>query len=54
MEPHSEAAEFGGLDEAVLRVFRGGPDGGRPLDYTVPVRPVSIRCRSTSRLPCHR
>jgi len=42
MEPHSESADFGGLDEAVLRVFRGGPDGGRPLDYTVPVAPGMV------------
>jgi len=42
MEPHSESADFGGLDEAVLRVFRGGPDGGKPLDYTVPVAPGMV------------
>jgi succinate dehydrogenase / fumarate reductase iron-sulfur subunit len=42
MEPHSESADFGGLDEAVLRVFRGGPDGGRPLDYRVPVAPGMV------------
>jgi succinate dehydrogenase / fumarate reductase iron-sulfur subunit len=42
MEPHSESADFAGLDEAVLRVFRGGPDGGRPLDYTVPVAPGMV------------
>ena len=30
------------MDEAVLRVFRGGPDGGQPVDYQVPVAPGMV------------
>ncbi|HMH80847.1 MAG TPA: succinate dehydrogenase/fumarate reductase iron-sulfur subunit [Candidatus Acidoferrum sp.] len=31
------------IDEAILRVFRGGPDGGgKPVDYQVPVAPGMV------------
>src|ERR1700740_3809382 len=30
------------MDEATLRVFRGGPDGGKTLDYQVPVAPGMV------------
>ena len=30
------------IDEAILRVFRGGPDGGKPVDYRVPVAPGMV------------
>src|SRR5262249_60085969 len=30
------------MAEAVLRVFRGGPEGGAPVDYTVPVAPGMV------------
>src|SRR5256884_299207 len=32
-----------GMDEATLRVFRGGPEGGgRPVDYKVPLAPGMV------------
>ena len=30
------------IDEAVLRVYRGGPEGGKPVDYKVPVAPGMV------------
>jgi succinate dehydrogenase / fumarate reductase iron-sulfur subunit len=30
------------MAEATLRVFRGGPDGGRAVDYSVPVAPGMV------------
>jgi len=30
------------MDEAILRVFRGGPEGGKPVDYHVPVAPGMV------------
>ena len=30
------------IDEAILRVFRGGPEGGKPADYKVPVAPGMV------------
>ncbi|HET9374511.1 MAG TPA: succinate dehydrogenase/fumarate reductase iron-sulfur subunit [Chthoniobacterales bacterium] len=30
------------MDEAVLRVHRGGPEGGQPLDYRVPIAPGMV------------
>src|ERR1700757_167998 len=34
--------ESGVMDEAVLRVFRGGPEDGKPVDYRVPVAPGMV------------
>ncbi len=36
------ALEDSTMDEAVLRVFRGGSDGGKPVDYQVPVAPGMV------------
>jgi succinate dehydrogenase / fumarate reductase iron-sulfur subunit len=30
------------MDEAVLRVHRGGPEGGAPVDYRVPIAPGMV------------
>jgi succinate dehydrogenase / fumarate reductase, iron-sulfur subunit len=30
------------MAEATLRVFRGGPEGGQPVDYSVPVAPGMV------------
>jgi succinate dehydrogenase / fumarate reductase iron-sulfur subunit len=30
------------MEEAILRVFRGGPEGGKPVDYHVPVAPGMV------------
>src|SRR5437016_2874636 len=30
------------MAEAILRVFRGGPEGGKPVDYRVPVAPGMV------------
>ena len=30
------------MDEAVLRVYRGGPEGGQPVDYKVPIAPGMV------------
>jgi len=35
----NDAAMF---DEATLRVFRGGPEGGEPVDYRVPIAPGMV------------
>src|SRR5579863_800841 len=37
-----DAMETGVMDEAVLRVFRGGPEDGKPVDYRVPVAPGMV------------
>jgi succinate dehydrogenase / fumarate reductase iron-sulfur subunit len=34
--------EIGATDEAILRVFRGDPEGGGPVDYQVPVAPGMV------------
>jgi succinate dehydrogenase / fumarate reductase iron-sulfur subunit len=34
--------EIGAMDEAILRVFRGDPEGGSPVDYQVPVAPGMV------------
>ncbi len=41
--------ETGAMDEAVLRVFRGGPEDGRPVDYRVPVAPGMVSRSSSAR-----
>jgi len=33
---------IGAMAEAILRVFRGDPEGGRPVDYQVPVAPGMV------------
>jgi succinate dehydrogenase and fumarate reductase iron-sulfur protein len=30
------------FDQAVLRVYRGGPEGGQPVDYKVPIAPGMV------------
>src|SRR5215472_17544263 len=30
------------MDQAVLRVYRGGPEGGAPVDYQVPIAPGMV------------
>jgi len=37
-----EIREGGTMDQATLRVFRGGPEGGQPLDYQVPIAPGMV------------
>ena len=37
-----EILESGARDQAILRVFRSGPDGGKPVDYQVPVAPGMV------------
>src|SRR5216683_3368573 len=37
-----ETMESGVMDEAILRVFRGGPEEGKPVDYRVPVAPGMV------------
>ena len=41
------------MDEAVLRVHRGEPEGGAPVDYRVPIAPgmVVLDALSATALP---
>src|SRR5262244_4263783 len=40
MSAHHDDAMM--MDEAVLRVYRGGPEGGQAVDYKVPIAPGMV------------
>src|ERR1700752_771237 len=37
-----DSMEIGATQEAILRVFRGGPENGKPVEYRVPVAPGMV------------
>src|ERR1700724_4856805 len=41
------------MADATLRVFRGGPEGGQPVDYSVPVAPGMVVLDALHHIQAH-